>query len=288
MKKIAFILSLSVICSFSMAQKVVYDGSGHRTTYMSEDLDIKFSKSAIKLAEPEGEQLAPLLLAAVPTLLDFGFKFTGKQLEKSVKKWAAEYVKQKTYMQAGARDLAPNFQLIRRIQENGSPSDIEVFSINFKAVPVPGVSGFVYGVDDINLVKSSAKSSSRFNTFDYSIELKISYLKDGKTTIQELAPLIISSVNYGKTSFPSEKHITGLVPLPAGGVITEICVKVTESNPAKLRAERLLAFWNDNKEGARTIVNNFLPEEKDSEPKPEAADSNAGVTSVPTKKTKKP
>lgn len=262
MKKITLLLALSITCSFCMGQKIVYDQNGHRRSFKSEDIEIIFSKSTVKLSPPEGEQLAPVLLAAIPTVLDIGFRLTEKQLEKSLKKWSAEYTKHKTYMEAGDKDKAPSFRFIRNINETGNGADIEALAIDFVAIPVPKVAGFVYEIDKINLSRSAAKSAGDFNTFDYSIEIKLTYLRDGKIEIQELTPLAISSVKYGLNDFAELKHITGLIPLPPGGVITEVSVKIIESNPGKVRAEKVLAFWNDNKGDARTVINNFLPEDK--------------------------
>ena len=50
--------------------------------------------------------------------------------------------------------------------------------------------------------------------------------------------------------------------LPAGALLTEVSIKIVESNPEKVRAEKILSLWDDNKESGKTIVNNFLPKEK--------------------------
>ena len=58
------------------------------------------------------------------------------------------------------------------------------------------------------------------------------------------------------------KHRTDIIPLPKNGVITEVSLKITETNPRKVNAERIKDAWTDHKDDVKTIINYFLPKVK--------------------------
>jgi len=174
-----------------------------------------------------------------------------------VKKFTAEYSKHKSYLEAG-KSFVPDFIFYRKLDDKD-----QALEISFKAEPVSQLndSAIIYYVDYIELNISAAKATKSNSKFDYSIELKPTFLVSGEKKVQELPPIAISSVKFGKNIFEKNKHRTNIIILPARAAFAELSIKIIESNPEKVRAERVLSIWNDNKGSAKTIINNFLPKE---------------------------
>jgi hypothetical protein len=94
-------------------QNFVYDESGGKIWFKSDDLDITFedSKSFSSIAT-KNEQLlepksigvvaaTPTLVSLLPSVIDMGFRLTNSILENNVKEYTAEYTKQKSNLNAG-------------------------------------------------------------------------------------------------------------------------------------------------------------------------------------------
>jgi hypothetical protein len=82
-----------------------------------------------------------------------------------------------------------------------------------------------------------------------------------------LSPIVLHSVSFGTHDLSSsnDKYRSDLIAIPDGAYCTEVALKIVESNPYKVRAEKILALWNDNKENSKTIINNFLPKNEEEE-----------------------
>lgn len=266
MKSFFFTLIISFMCFFSNGQNHVFNKDGKKVNFSSEDLDITFTKNTSVVFPPAVKKKeAGALLSLLPTAIDWAFKTTTSILEKRVKSFTAEYTRQKSYLEAFSK-LVPDVVIERNVVIDNSSS--LALRVDVIATPVNGMEAFVYSIDKINLNYSSARSTKKNATFDYTFEFKVTYLVDGKKETQELSPVTVTSVGYGNnTSLPSLKYRTDLIPLPAGGVFSELSVKIIETNPAKVRAEKILATWNNNKDEIKTVINNFVPgkDDKDGE-----------------------
>jgi hypothetical protein len=254
----------------------VYSNYKNKAWFIAEDLDIIFfidDKSAFKLdpkplTKPSARALATSSpLKILPNVVDICFRLISSMLENRKNKFAAEYTKQKSNLSAGDGTI-PDFYVIRDIILDGPPKEKETaLKICFRVFKFDKIKGFCYYIDYIDLHYSSAKPTRSHQTFDYTIELKPTLLIDGSKKVQELSPLVISSIGIGKTSYDAQpfKQRTDIIPLPDGATLTEISIKVIESNPVKIRVEKILSIWNNNKDSVKTIINNFLPKEKEKE-----------------------
>ena len=251
------------------AQQKVYTKDNGSEPFNKEDIDIEFRESDISIPKKES-----FIAAFAPAAVDAGFKLISKYLENRVKKFTAEYTKQKSYLNA-ADAKVPNFTLVRKVDIGNGLTD--ALRIDFAAAKV-GTLGFVYQVKSIKLNYSAALTSRNSRQFDYTIELKVTYVKEGEKKTLEFAPVVISSVPFEMNAdFPNLKHRTEIMPLEENTFITDVSIKVVESNPVKVRAEKILAIWNDHKDGVKTIVNNFLPkEDKEEEGGGDGGDAGAG------------
>ena len=261
----------------------VYNESENKTWFKSDDLDIIFDDSksnvsflpkVVQPIEPKSMGLVtatPMaispLMTLLPTAIDVVFRLTNSILENNVKKFTAEYTKQKSNLNAG-NGKVPDFVFIREAKlDKPSNKSETAFKISFRAKEVVGIKGFCYYVEYFDLNYSSAKPTKEHKIFDYTIELKPTFLIDGAKKVQEISPLVITSVGFGNTDYKNHlyKHRTDIIPLPDGAALTEVSIKIIESNPVKVREEKLLSLWNSNKDIAKTIINNFLPKEKEKE-----------------------
>lgn len=170
MKNLFLILIFNAMYLNLMSQNYVYDFKGTKKTFKSEDIDIEFTDNpSVKFPAKTGEEVAPAILAMLPTIVNIGFQLTTNILEKKVKEFSAEYTKNKSYLEAGMGTV-PNFKFVRKV---GFGKDLEeALSISFIAKKVNKMDGFVFYINMINLQYSSAKAKADNNTFDYSIEIK--------------------------------------------------------------------------------------------------------------------
>jgi len=278
MKNLFLILTANIMLFNVQAQNKIYNNSGNES-FAKEEIEIYFEKSTIKFPQEKGTEMAASLIALLPTVVDVAFQLTTSSIEKNVKKFTAEYSKQKSYLDAGT-DTVPNFKIKRTLELGDGTKDVNAVEISFKAKKIKGFSnGIVYYIEYIDLNYASAKTKGNKNNLDYSIEIKPTFLVNGEKKVQELSPITVSSVEFNKNVFDTLKHRTDIIPLPEGGKFTELSLKIVETNPKKVRAEKILSFWNDNKESAKTIVNNFLPKEEDKDDEASGTStSSAGTT----------
>ncbi len=242
------------------AQNVVYSSAGKTAHFAKEDLDITFAASKIRLPQAAGHEFAPALAALLPTVIDAGFKLTTSILEKRVKKFSAEYTKEQSSPLTAGDGYWPEFKLVRTINLEENPdASKEALAISFKIDKTANNKLFYYYIDALGLAYSAAKATAKSNTFDYVIELKINYIQGTEKKTLTLAPLVISSVPFGNLPVTGPKYRTEIFTIPDESIVTGVSLKVTETNPAKTRAEKILGIWNDHKDEAKTIVNNFLP-----------------------------
>ena len=261
MKSLFMVLILNVTFISAMSQSYVFDSSGNRKSFESEDIEVLFTNSSIEFNK--GQKFVPSLLAVLPVVVDLAFNLTNSSLKKRVKKFTAEYSKQKSCLDA-RKGVVPDFIFYRKLDDKD-----QALEISFKAeqVSLPEAHGMIYYIDYIELNFSAAKAIKSNLKFDYSIELKPTFFVSGEKKVQELPPIAISSVKFGKNTFEKSKHRTNMIIFPEGAVFTDLSVKIIESNPEKVRAEKILSIWNDNQEKAKTIINNFLPKEDTGKPK---------------------
>jgi hypothetical protein len=280
MKPLLTLLTLIAMLFNAYSQNKIYNAEG-KTSFDYEDIDIVFEDSGIIIPPKTGREFSPVLLSALPTAVDIVFKLTSAALENRVKQFTAEYSKQKSYLNAYSSKL-PSFKLIRIVKLPGSEEEKVALEIIVKPFEVKKSKAFVYYVDEINLNYSEAKSSGENSRFDYVIDIKPTFMLNNEKKVLELSPLAISSVKYGKNKFPDKKHRTDIILLSEGSMLTEMSVKVIETNSCKVNAEKILSLWNDNKDSVKTIVNNFLPKEEkkdnDSEDEGKSGSSSTSAT----------
>jgi len=264
-----FVLTITFACFMFFncnAQKTVYDKDNKKLSYQKEDLDLIFQDAKIEIPQKEGEEGEEgeefaLLTALIPTAIDLGFKIATNSLEKRQKKFSGEYTIQKSYLDAGKRNsnskrTIPNIVFERKIQLKNSLEN--ALKIVFQAESIKDFDGYIYYVKSIALDYSKAKTTEKSKLLDYTIEVKPIFFVAGEKKAQELYPITINSVAFGKNDYEELKYRTDIIPLPRDGVFSEVSIKVIETNPAKIKSEKILEMISTYKDDAKTIINNII------------------------------
>lgn len=121
--------------------------------------------------------------------------------------------------------------------------------------------GFVYSVDNITLKYSSAKFRKKDSGLDYTIEAKLTLLIDNEKKVIDISPIAISSVKFKENTLNKKEKRSDIIMSQNGALLTEVSLKIVETNPEKVRAEKILSTWNNYKDSTKTIINNFLPKQ---------------------------
>lgn len=268
MKNVTLATLSMLLFSTAQAQKTVYNEKGDKKKFYSERLQIKFSSSGVEPADTgQVRTFAAPLLALLPTVVDMAFKFTNKAIENNVKKYSAEYTVSQSNIEPKYK--LPNFTVLRTIKiksdEEQNLVEKKALKVKFKVLPVDGV-GFIYYIESLDVGYSNAKTRTNYNTLDYVFEIKPQLVVKGKdgtseTKVLETTPIVVSSVPMGGHKLDSS-YRTSILAVPKGSYISGMTVKIIETNPYKVRAEKVLNTWNDQKDNVKTIINNFLPEAK--------------------------
>ncbi|WP_341900802.1 hypothetical protein [Fluviicola taffensis] len=270
MKTISTLIAITMVFNL-FSQTKVYDSIGKKRSYTKEDVDLEFSKSTIKIPKKSKEEAFAAIAAAVPTLIDLGFKIATNVLESRVKKFSGEYQVQKSYLEPESREI-PNLIFTRKVTI-GKHKDTVALKLTFKPKLVADSTGFVYYIDSTELGYSKARWKKRHNGLDYTIQIIPTFLVDKEMKSQELAPISLTGIGFGKhplseSKNDSLKYRTTFIPIPKDALFLNAGIKIIEVNPAKIKAEKILEIYNKYKDDAITIINKILPKEEKEEKAP--------------------
>jgi len=277
MKQLIIFLILITIFSNLHAQISAYNANGKKMNCIAEDFDIvDITVSSVAIPKSTNRQgrmelsLAPAIVGAaaavIPAIVNGGIKFIDSLLAKNVRKFEAEYIHSKSYLNA-CSDTMPDFSIERRIWRNNVDSvDGEIaLKMDFKAYSIPNISwAMVYYIDSYELNYTKAKIKKCKNDHpDYSIVFEFVFIdKDGNRFVQSIEPVNIRSLRFGKKRDVSKdyKYRTDFIILPDNACLTKISVKIVETNPRKISAEKVLENWKSYNEYAKTGVDALLAE----------------------------
>lgn len=270
------IIPLMFIITFQSFSQKVYNENG-RELIRKEKVTIDFSPSQIDI--PQDASIAPAVISLIPTAIDLGFKITNDILEKKIEKFSGEYTVQKSYLDAGTKTV-PDFIITRKISLKSQVDDslFTAFKLVFEvrsATDLPGL--FFYNLKSIDLKYSKAKTKSKGKTLNYIIEIKPTFIINGEKKVQELNPITVNSVEFGSNNFDNNEYRTDFIALPRNSILSEISVKIIESNPYKIKTEKLLNTVTKYKENATTIINNFIDDNEDDESSASSGETDSTV-----------
>ena len=257
------------------AQIKVYDKTGKKMFCVAEDLDIvEIKPSDVSIPTTVQDKkggnrglsigVASLVADLIPTALKAGLQYVDSKLTDNVKKYEAEYSHSKSYLEAKERKM-PDFSIKRSIwpKNNKSEDGKLALKFDFKAFKIKKIHGaMIYYIDSYELHYTKAKIKKNDQP-DYSIVFDFVFLKeDGNMITQSISPIKITSVNFGmkKNVSKDQKYRTDFIILPADAFLVKISVKMIETNPRKISAEKALANWKAYGEYAKTGIDALATE----------------------------
>ncbi len=262
---------LVLIGFIAHSQKIVYDQSGVKKSYTKEDSKLELvSKSSVEMYPKNQQNLSPILTALLPPVAGFGLDLLGDAIEKSSKKFTGEYSNNSIYTSAGESSV-PNLIFVRLVKLKGKVDYDTAFRLTLKAIQPKNLPGFYFEIDSLLVSYSKAKITKKHKTLDYAIEIIPTFLVPGKgNSIEkksiELDPISIRSVDFNSNWDEVKKQNTfrtGIIPIPKNSYFIEASIKIVETNPHKVRIDKILSIYDSNKEDLKTIINNYFEEDED-------------------------
>lgn len=258
-------LSLSI---FSFGQNTVYKENGSKEENVLETVKLELTPSDIPISienvdkEKVSKKFNSLPLGPISEIakeiISFGYKIGTDVLETEIQKFTGEYEKENSFIEFDSGKM-PQVQFIREVTEKKITYD--ALSFTLKPDRSEKLNYFYYSISDFKLLASKAKSTRRSSVFDYSIELQLTYVQDTVAKTITLPPVQIHSVGYGVdplSSMDPKRYRTDFVPIPENSYVVKIGVKVIETNPQKVKAQKFLDIWNETPGKYKDSVDDIL------------------------------
>ncbi len=263
-------MSLSIFGT-NYGQSVVYNKEGKSKPITLEDINFEFDYDASRtLPQASSNESGGALASLIPVGLDYVFKAIGDQLEKNQQKFTAEYDAKQSNLRLNERTI-PGFTYTRKVQIEEGNSLEPAFALKVKAHEIPDSPFAYFSIGSLEVNYSKAKTKAKANKLNYTIEIiPVFYVVDPKTNaitekkVIKIDPISIPYVEFNNKNFPTTtdklKYRSDFISLPKGSYLAEVRLKIVESNPAKVKAEKILELFNEFKDDARTVINNIIPE----------------------------
>lgn len=233
--KITLTIATALVFSVGFSQQKNYQKKNNAIT------PVKIYGERVELQEatapPEFAAAAVLPLLG-GLVADHGLSFAKNQIKNSLKKYTGEYAASTTVQDPNApQDL----KLVRSIKAIGSRNLVVAaqfdLSVNIDS------DGFYYIISVDQMEYSKAKLKSKYYFLDLAFEVEVTYLVEGgKKTSVKSKPIYYSLFDFLDGT---DELVISTDRFPTGKV-SEVSVKVTESNPYKIKLEKIQGFLDDN------------------------------------------
>lgn len=265
--KTILIFPLLLIPVLGICQTNFYQKDGEKISVVGEQTLLTFSKDiSIDIPKIKGDAgaMVPggLIASIIPSVIDLGFKISSNMVKNNLKKYANDFSTKNTY--TTTEKYITNFKIQRKIIHDNNKED--AFVIEFIPLKI-NENSFVFAVDKIQTKYSGAKSKKGYNFNDYTIEIKVNYF-DGKEKKEQMSsPISLQQVEIstGNSGYELKDKNTGhyiylsdKFPLNPNFEISEVLVKIVETNTAKIRVEKIKSFYDEYSEDAKEYVKNIV------------------------------
>ncbi len=269
-KTLTFLFLLSTI--LASGQKTFYLENGDKIKGVGERATLRFNKDvALSFPAEEAGFAETLIASLLPSIIDVGFKISSNLVEKNLKKYTDEFSSRNTY--TDNQNYITSFEVVREMIPIGSPALTEAFKLSIVPVQIDE-NTFVFAVDSISTSMSGAKVKKQLPYNDYTIEIKLTYFAEDEKKEQSSSPMTVSLLNVGESIYETRDgnnylYMTDKFPFNPDFSISEVSIKIIETNSGKIKAEKIKASYDsyseDAKEGAKSILNFYLEKSKKSE-----------------------
>lgn len=258
-KKVLVFLFAATTMFHSLGQ-VVYDGSAQKKKYEKESSELILNQSEKDTIRFSPEKID--VVSLLPTALGLGIDLLGQGLKKRKEKFTGEYNNQNLNL-PGGKGVIPNIEFIRHLQFEGSEKEEIAIYLKLKAIKLQNIPGAYFEIDSFIVNYAKAKITTKNMTLDYAITLTPTLLVKGKRKTHELNPISIKSLSVGKL-YKGKNHRTSIIPITGNDYFLEAKINIIETNPAKVKLEKMVSLYDKHKDDAKTIINNFFePDEED-------------------------
>lgn len=243
-----------LLITFSLfSQNVAYNEKGQKRRISSQNERITLTSSEVELCKPTPKDDKPTdgrklvdpseIISFAKEIFTVAYNISVGIAEGRIKKFSSEYEKEASVIDSNC--TIPNIEFERSV-ELVKPSNSENpghLKLKLTAHEVNDLSYFYYTLDEVDLSASKAKTTRKSNTLDYSFAIQITYLIDSIVKTIEAAPFQVKSVKFGLNKYENSVHRTDLIPLPENAHVLKVGIKIVESNPEKVDAQRNLDSW---------------------------------------------
>lgn len=282
----------------SWGQAKFYNAKGEKTKIIGEET-VLFFPDANKCSIPSPDDAttksvgaAAVIATLLPSAIDLGFKGIGKLIEKNTKSFAGEFSARTPYLKSGSAFIS-QFDVYRTILIKGEKQKDTAFIARIVPLEIKGENTFVFAVKELDVRKSGAKIKTNYDYNDYTIEIKVTYYNRKAKEKKEMtsSPISIQLKQVGEKEVyfsgcelsaikPKPQYLSDKFPINPDFIISEIAVKVTETNPYKIKSEKIKNLYDESsdslKEMAGKVINLYLPSESQTENKDEDNNGNNG------------
>ncbi len=225
---------------------VAYSRTKEKVYFEKEFSTLHFDNSEIAIPkQASGRESFALPAAAIAKAVTLGYSFLQDQLQKRLEKFVYTYHQRATNLQAGSY-LLPQITFSNFIFPPGKKHE----ALRIRLVPfvLPGTGTFTYRLEELILGFSKAKTSTRSDVFDYTLQLTLYFLQNGETIERSLPPLTVRSVGFGENQLGEQGLHTSIIPRRDDALLIEAALTVVESNPAHVNTAKILELLGDHKE----------------------------------------
>ncbi len=259
-----FLLTISLL---NYGQTTFYKANGEKVKVIGEQTTLKFNSISLSVDKPE-KFAGTLIASLLPSIIDLGFKVSSDIIENNLQKYTNDFSARNTYRNSDF--YISGFEISRKVLKKGESNTTEAFNLSVVPLQVND-NTFVFAVDNILTMLSGAKSKPGLNYNDYMIEIKLTYFNGKEKKEQSSSPINISMLsidqkNYGvKNETPDEYlYVSDKFPFNPEYSISEVSVKIIETNSSKVRAEKIKNSYDkyseDIKDIAKNIINFYIDE----------------------------
>lgn len=259
------------------SQNVVFTDKGEKSKYIHNEYILQLDKGIgkVEVLQEDKKEFASFLVTAAPKAVEIAFKSIKRYLEKREKSFVGEYETSISNPHC-LTTLLPEITFTRKLiilNEETLEKALEL-----KVVPVKIENSknlYYFRLDDFNLKYSKARTKSGKISLDYAIEIIPQTLKmqdnmdDSKVletgTDLKIDPIKIMGMSFKKLAIKKNEYRSGIFSIPKGNIVVGLKIKIVESNPGKIEAEKVLELFNTYEEDAKTIINYILPGKASSE-----------------------
>ncbi len=238
----------------STDKMVWYDSTGYEHEFHREKVSMEFqiidktvcSKVSDTTINKSG------VVNLIPTFISLGYKIITEEIKKQLKKYTAEYTIVNSFLEADLNNCIPALTIKREFDDQLS------LSIKLEPVELNDHLGFTFYLSEFELSSSKAKTTSDNNMLDYVIVPTLFYIENGQKKTQVISPIVLKYVKFGDMVIINKEFRTEIIPFIPSASFTGASIKITESNPAKVRVENILAKMESYEDEVKGILDYIL------------------------------